>query len=92
MAILWLFLSLGTVWLGLVLFNFRQTKFIASWFRILVSDYALAIAVLVFSFIGSGGFEFTKFKPFYYDASQLSQIGVTKLVNVTPAVVISSML
>ena len=49
------------------------------------------ISVLVFSVIGSAGFKFTKFEPFYFDASQLSQIGVTKLVSVTPAVIFSSM-
>jgi len=74
MAILWLFLAVGTVWLGMFLFNFRKSVYLASWLRELCSDYALAIAVLVFSLIGSGAFGLIEFEPFFSRSNEPIQM------------------
>ena len=54
--LLYLILMLGTVWLGLTLFDFVKTPFLSPRKRELLSDYSLPVAVIVFSIIGSVGF------------------------------------
>ena len=54
--LLYLILMLGTVWLGLTLFDFVKTPFLSPRKRELLSDYSLPVAVVVFSIIGSVGF------------------------------------
>ena len=44
---------LGTLWLGVTLFNFTKSPYLDSTKRVLLADYALPCAVLIFSFIGS---------------------------------------
>lgn len=56
-CILALFLCFGTVWLGLQIFNFRHSPFLSPFVRELISDYALAFSVIIFSLIGSVGFK-----------------------------------
>ena len=53
--LLYLILMLGTVWLGLTLFDFVKTPFLSARKRELLSDYSLPVAVVVFSVIGSFG-------------------------------------
>ena len=57
-------LMLGTLWLGVTLFNFKKTPFLSRPKREILSDYALPVAVVVFSLIGSIGFNPTKVKYF----------------------------
>lgn len=45
--------SLGTVWIGLALYNFRKSPFLDASKREALADYALVVAVLVMSFIAS---------------------------------------
>ncbi|XP_040575078.1 solute carrier family 4 member 11 isoform X2 [Lepeophtheirus salmonis] len=52
-----LILTLGTVALGLTFFNFTKTPYLSAKKRELLSDYALPVAVIIFSIIGSS---FTK--------------------------------
>ena len=59
-CILALFLCFGTVWLGLQIFNFRHSPFLSPFVRELISDYALAFSVIIFSVIGSVGFKVFK--------------------------------
>ena len=59
-CILALFLCFGTVWLGLQIFNFRHSPFLSPFVRELISDYALAFSVIIFSVIGSVGFKVLK--------------------------------
>ena len=61
-------LMLGTLWLGVTLFNFKKTPFLSRPKREILSDYALPVAVVVFSLIGSIGFSPTKVKYFKYSA------------------------
>lgn len=52
-CILFILLMLGTLWLALKLYNFNQTPYLSTSNRDLLSDYALPIAVIIFSFVGS---------------------------------------
>merc|ERR1719220_701494 len=63
---LYLILMLGTVWFGVSLFNFIQTPYLSPRKRELLSDYALPVAVVVFSIIGSGIFWDIPLKPFNF--------------------------
>ena len=56
-ALLALILTLGTAWLGLQIFNFRKSPYLKPFIRELISDYALAFSVIVFSLIGAIGFK-----------------------------------
>ncbi|KAM9433549.1 solute carrier family 4 member 11-like isoform 2-T2 [Salvelinus alpinus] len=51
--VLCLLLMLGTLWLGYTLYQFKQSPFLHSKVREVLSDCALPISVLAFSFIGS---------------------------------------
>ena len=47
-SLLYLILMLGTVWLGLTVYNFTKTPYLSHQKRELLSDYALPVAVVVF--------------------------------------------
>jgi len=64
--LLYLILMLGTVWFGVSLFNFIQTPYLSPRKRELLSDYALPVAVVVFSLVGSGIFSDVALKPFNF--------------------------
>eukprot|EP00096_Caligus_rogercresseyi_P005654 TRINITY_DN2161_c0_g1_i1.p1 TRINITY_DN2161_c0_g1~~TRINITY_DN2161_c0_g1_i1.p1 ORF type:complete len:802 (+),score=176.49 TRINITY_DN2161_c0_g1_i1:104-2509(+) len=66
-----LILTLGTVALGLTLFNFTKTPYLSAKKREFLSDYALPVAVVIFSIIGSS---FTKVdvKVFAYPSDGLT--------------------
>ncbi|XP_055718389.1 sodium bicarbonate transporter-like protein 11 isoform X3 [Salvelinus fontinalis] len=51
--VLCLLLMLGTLWLGYTLYQFKKSPFLHSKVREVLSDCALPISVLAFSFIGS---------------------------------------
>ena len=51
-----LILVFGTLFIALQIYNFRFSRYLSSARREFVADYALAIAVLVMSFVGSYGF------------------------------------
>lgn len=53
MPILCLLLMLGTLWLGYTLYLIKRSPYLNSKIREVVSDCALPISVLIFSFIGS---------------------------------------
>lgn len=65
-SLLYLILMLGTVWLGVTVFNFIKTPYLSHQKRELLSDYALPVAVIIFSAIGSGVFKDIPLKPFNY--------------------------
>ena len=70
--LLYLILMLGTVWLGLTLFDFVKTPFLSARKRELLSDYSLPVAVVVFSIIGSAGFWRVKLEPFEFNGDNIS--------------------
>ena len=65
--LLYLILMLGTVWLGVSLFNFIKTPYLSARKRELLSDYSLPVAVIVFSVIGSAAFNLVHLESFKFD-------------------------
>ena len=63
-----LLLMLGTLWLGLTLFNFKKTPFLSKRKREILSDYALPVSVIVFSLIGAVLFSKTNVRTFPFEA------------------------
>ncbi len=59
-----LILMLGTVWFGLILFEFTKRPFLSKGKRELLSEYALPIAVITFSIIGRVLFSQVKLETF----------------------------
>ncbi|XP_042225670.1 sodium bicarbonate transporter-like protein 11 [Homarus americanus] len=72
-SILYLLLMFGTLWLGVMLYNFNKTPYLNANKREALADYALPVAVIVLSFIGSYVFRDVKLKNemehFRYDNS-----------------------
>ncbi|KAI1280565.1 Sodium bicarbonate transporter-like protein 11 [Halotydeus destructor] len=52
-SLLFLLLMLGTVWLAVSLYNFNKTPYLQASKRELLADYAMPVAVILLSFIGS---------------------------------------
>lgn len=63
-SLLFLMLTLGTCMLGVTLYNFNKTPYLHTYLRNLLSDYALPVAVVVFSFVGSFVFRDVKTEQF----------------------------
>ena len=80
-ALLAFILTLGTAWLGLQIFNFRKSPYLASFVRELISDYALAMSVIVFSLVGAVGFSEIKLDSFTSVPLDQLKIEVTDLSN-----------
>ena len=76
-----LILTLGTAWLGLQIFNFRKSPYLKPFIRELISDYALAFAVIVFSLIGAIGFSEIQLKSFKTVPLEQLQITLTGKVE-----------
>uniref|UniRef100_A0A7N6BG34 Bicarbonate transporter-like transmembrane domain-containing protein n=1 Tax=Anabas testudineus TaxID=64144 RepID=A0A7N6BG34_ANATE len=60
--VLCLLLMLGTLWMGYTLYQFKRSPFLHAKVREVLSDCALPISVLLFSFIGSYLFILTNIK------------------------------
>jgi len=65
--ILFLFLMLGTLWLGMALLSMDSSQYLSAGKRELLADYALPIAVITFTLIGSIGFKDIKIDRFKYE-------------------------
>ncbi|GFO18295.1 sodium bicarbonate transporter-like protein 11 [Plakobranchus ocellatus] len=52
-SLLYLLLLLGTLWLGVTLFTFKDTPYLTAGKRELLADYALPVAVIAMAFIGA---------------------------------------
>lgn len=52
-SLLYLLLLLGTLWLGVTLYNFTMTPYLNAGKRELLADYSLPVAVVIMSFFGS---------------------------------------
>lgn len=66
-SILYLLLMLGTLWLGVTLYNFTKSPFLDASKREALADYALPVAVLTMSFVGSYVFRSTEADQFTYN-------------------------
>uniref|UniRef100_UPI00398EF1CF solute carrier family 4 member 11 n=1 Tax=Pristiophorus japonicus TaxID=55135 RepID=UPI00398EF1CF len=69
-AVLSLMLMLGTLWLGYTLFQFKKSPFLHARVREILSDCALPISVIVFSFVGSFLFRDIKVATFSYNPNK----------------------
>ncbi|XP_078490164.1 solute carrier family 4 member 11 isoform X3 [Ciona intestinalis] len=65
-SILFLFLMCGTLWLGLTLLRFDESQFLSSTKREILTDYALPLSVIIFSFFGSYVFRQIPLEGFNY--------------------------
>ncbi|XP_067663108.1 solute carrier family 4 member 11-like isoform X2 [Haliotis asinina] len=52
-SMLYLVLLFGTVWIGVTLFNFKNTPYLTSGKRELLADYSLPVAVIIMAFFGA---------------------------------------
>jgi len=66
-SLLFLLLMLGTVWIGVSLYNFNKTPYLQAGKREALADYSLPIAVVTLSFVGSYVFQDIKAEQFNYD-------------------------
>ncbi|RWS15462.1 sodium bicarbonate transporter-like protein 11, partial [Dinothrombium tinctorium] len=65
-SLLFLLLMLGTVWVAVSLYNFNKTPYLQASKRELLADYALPMAVIFLSFIGSYIFQDIPVEHFQY--------------------------
>ncbi|KAL6473977.1 hypothetical protein MHYP_G00175380 [Metynnis hypsauchen] len=80
--ILCLLLMLGTLWLGYVLFLIKRSPFLHAKVREVVSDCALPISVVIFSFVGSYLFIDIKLPVFnYYSGPVFNVAPLNKLTG-----------
>ncbi|XP_077999606.1 solute carrier family 4 member 11-like [Glandiceps talaboti] len=65
-SILFVLLMIGVPWIGITLFRFKRSPYLATIPRELLSNQALAISVLLWSFIATYCFKDVHLKPFPY--------------------------
>lgn len=73
-------ISLGTVWIGLALYNFRKSPYLDAGKREALADYALVVAVLAMSFVASyflrdlGSYQFQAASSFSFAVAPLHKL------------------
>ncbi|XP_013791827.2 sodium bicarbonate transporter-like protein 11, partial [Limulus polyphemus] len=68
-SLLFLLLMFGTVWLAVSLYNFNKTPYLQASKREMLADYALPVAVITLSFIGSFVFQDIQTEHFHFSTS-----------------------
>ncbi|XP_022252508.1 sodium bicarbonate transporter-like protein 11 [Limulus polyphemus] len=68
-SLLFLLLMFGTVWLAVSLYNFNKTPYLQASKREMLADYALPVAVISLSFVGSFVFQDIQTEHFHYSNS-----------------------
>ncbi|XP_070540648.1 solute carrier family 4 member 11-like [Ptychodera flava] len=69
-SLLFLILMIGVPLLGIVLTGVRKSAYLARTYREILSDQAIGITVLFWSYVGSYCFRAIKLKPWNYDSDQ----------------------
>ncbi|XP_052007689.1 solute carrier family 4 member 11-like isoform X2 [Xyrauchen texanus] len=87
--LLFLLLMLGTLWVGYTLYQFRRSPFLHVKMREILSDCALPISVLVFSYVGSYVFNDIALPVFNFHQGPVFQ--VAPLDKLSGASVLSAM-
>ncbi|XP_036429833.1 LOW QUALITY PROTEIN: sodium bicarbonate transporter-like protein 11 [Colossoma macropomum] len=87
--LLCLLLMLGTLWVGYTLYQFKRSPFLHAKMREILSDCALPISVLVFSYVGSYVFNDIGLPVFDYHEGPVFR--VAPLEKLTGASVLSAM-
>lgn len=85
-CILFLFLMCGTLWLANSFSSFNKTPYLSSRKREIIKDYALAISVLIFSFIGS--YMFSDVRLDVFEFSDFAGIHWAQLNTLPPKVIL----
>ncbi|CAF4029568.1 unnamed protein product, partial [Rotaria sordida] len=81
-SLLYLLLALGTVWLGTFLYKFKQTPYLTSAKRELLTDYALPVSVIIMSLIGSILFNQINLPSFTMDSGHIFVMVKFKSINI----------
>ncbi|CAF3728481.1 unnamed protein product [Rotaria sp. Silwood1] len=81
-GLLYILLTLGTVWFGTFLYKFKQTPYLTSAKRELLTDYALPVSVIIMSLIGSILFSQINLPSFTMDSGHLFLMVRFKSVNI----------
>ncbi|XP_070544540.1 solute carrier family 4 member 11-like [Ptychodera flava] len=68
-SVLFLLLMMGVPWIGITLYRFKRSPFLATLWRELLSNQALAITVIIWSFVGSYCFRDIHMNAFPYQES-----------------------
>jgi len=83
-CILFLFLMSGTLWLANSFSSFDKTPYLSSRKREIIKDYALAISVLIFSFVGS--YLFSDIRLDVFEFSEFTGLHFAHLNQLSPKV------
>ncbi|XP_074593858.1 solute carrier family 4 member 11-like isoform X2 [Brevipalpus obovatus] len=79
-SLLFLLLMLGTVWVAVSLYNFNKTPYLQASKRELLADYALPVAVILLSFVGSFIFKDIPVESFRYtDTFEIGRAHIEEL-------------
>ncbi|UYV66700.1 SLC4A11, partial [Cordylochernes scorpioides] len=70
-SLLFLLLMFGTVWLAVSLYNFNKTPYLQASKREILADYALPVAVISLSLLGSFVFKDVPLDTFHYRNTQI---------------------
>lgn len=84
-------LVFGTVFIGTQIYNFRYSPFLTAARRVIVADYALVVAVLVMSFVGSYLFKTIELEKFEDTGNFTTMFQIKPLVKVTAGSVAGSL-
>lgn len=88
---LYIFLLIGTLWLAVALYNFKFSICMNSIIRDTLSDYALPISVIVFSFIGITLFRDVTIETYKTDASEINSIKIASFHHCNASIVLISL-
>ncbi|XP_060781699.1 sodium bicarbonate transporter-like protein 11 isoform X2 [Neoarius graeffei] len=84
--LLCLLLMLGTLWVGYTLYQFKRSPFLHAKIREILSDCALPISVLIFSFVGSYIFSDIGLPVFNYHEGSLFRLASLEKLSGTTVV------
>ena len=77
-----LILMAGTVFIGVTIYEFKHSPYLTAAKRMYVADYAIAVSVLIMSFIGSYFFKGIKMETFKISDRSLFQLDAMKTPNI----------
>lgn len=89
---LYILLLIGTLWLAVILFNFKFSLYSTSIIRDSLSDYALPISVIIFSIIGKICFSSVYSETYNTDPDEVKLISLPNMTKVNGVVIIISII
>lgn len=85
---LYVLLIIGTLWFAVALYNFKFSLYMNIIIRDTLSDYALPISVMVFSFIGMFLFRDITVETYQIDANELNNVSIASFGDVNASIVL----